>query len=1612
MTCKKTLKGVFSPSSWKKRNNAAKEVEPSSALRQEQQNESQPANTLRSQPDEVHIPCLAQTKSNNVDHETSHDELEELTEMTDNREMKGTRTELCSKDEQVELSNRLHDKTLRNGLWKAAYQKVAQELDGNVLAQFVHLLVEAEISQEEPGTSNNNANKVDSEGILENLQEIVKGRLDVIQNARLVIRGRVVRDEVSEIFGTVKTFKDIITATVSAEPHAALAWGCMAGFFPLLDNALTQFENAKTGLRVISDILVRCRVIEATALISRDQSSGNQELLSQVKDKMIDLYSQILKYQISLASQYSRPSIKRLLRDIVLKDNWTAMYKDMRMTEESITLDLERLDQKTIASIAYQMSSLQKTVKVVLDESVKVHEEIKLLTQDALIRGLPEAQYAAFDTYRKSMPPPAYCHEDTRKRVLREIQKWGKSSDGNCIFWLRGMAGTGKSTIARTAAKMFNDQLLLGASFFFSRSNADRADPDKLFSTLARQLADVLPGFAAHLKDSIQRKHDVTQQSLDQQWRSLLLEPLSALSDNFPHRMVLVLVIDALDECQNGRIYAQSIIKVLATAGTLKKIQLRIFVTSRPEDYLADGFTQIPSTTYYDVMIDHDGDRTTKRDIRIFLEDKLSDIATRKQANEAWPGKERTEKLIEGCGRLFIAAATACRLLEDTGFLNDTLDLLFNTKQHDSLTRDIDEMYTLVLEQAITKRGSDSIHLIPLFQLVVGSVITMPEALPLRKLAMLLREPCDKIRMMLKNLTSVLVVPEDDDSQVSLFHLSFRDYLVDPNRCKDRDLLIDEKKANEKLFHRCMDILHAKGNLRRNICNIQHPGTAAIEVLQETINEHLPLEVQYACWYWGTHSNSGGPLQPEKAAQLLVFLKEHFTHWLEALSLTGLMRLASPTMTELKTRVAVENYPELFEFVDDGRQFVNHRGTEIADAPLQVYYSALIFSPTSSVLRRQYLKEIPRWINMTSTTHNSWGQSERIFRCEHSCCATFSPDSTIIAVGTGIGEIRIWNMITGELEQILRDYGTRNENEVVLGLLFSASGRDLTAVYKSGIIITFNVLTGKREQRKKLPIEVRESAVIKLLPDSRIIALFSQHTKAVCLWNFDIGETKIIHGQFEEWIMSPNAELIASYSDGRVKLSKVIPRDAEFCAIEEISAWEVKDSPRFHVVFSSDLKRIAFRTGYDTSQIWDIEGQPELVMEFGSGYVEDIVFTPDGNQMAVRAATGTIEIWDLTTRRVFHRIENHGRRATALTLSPDGRKLVSLASLESAVQIWDLHDLSKVDQTPGSPTDEYNILYDSIISPSGQTAMLKTYGVTSKICDLVTGRLQHRLTEYNGKFAVFSPDSNYLALFNKDDCFKVLSTTTWKPILVLESSFGITAAFSPDSRRVAIHGNDGLLRVYCSATGREERCSPKHLPGSGVMAFSPSGDMVASSLGKVITFWRFDKEPIQDDIDIGYGHINVLAFSHSGEQLATGCKEGLVKILDLTTGKVLTKSLGMQIDIYSLAFAPDDTRIASRNISTVQIWDMAKEEPIKLLPCHPSASTHARLLLNWEILAMYTVDEWEKWVIYNGQRLLAIPADFRPKSVELLSATSLVLFGQRSALGILHLSPDPSLEEI
>ncbi|KAF1967176.1 hypothetical protein BU23DRAFT_543234 [Bimuria novae-zelandiae CBS 107.79] len=85
---------------------------------------------------------------------------------------------------------------------------------------------------------------------------------------------------------------------------------------------------------------------------------------------------------------------------------------------------------------------------------------VKLLGLENTLSCLPHAKDAPFNTYAKQHDPP--CLANTRIDLLDEIHGWAQGKDERCIFWLRGLAGTSKSTIARTVARRYHDNSASG----------------------------------------------------------------------------------------------------------------------------------------------------------------------------------------------------------------------------------------------------------------------------------------------------------------------------------------------------------------------------------------------------------------------------------------------------------------------------------------------------------------------------------------------------------------------------------------------------------------------------------------------------------------------------------------------------------------------------------------------------------------------------------------------------------------------------------------------------------------------------------------------------------------------------------------------------------------------------------------------------------------------------------------------------------------------------------------------------------------------------------------------------------------------------------------------
>lgn len=506
-----------------------------------------------------------------------------------------------------------------------------------------------------------------------------------------------------------------------------------------------------------------------------------------------------------------------------------------------------------------------------------------------LLTKLPIANGASFDSHAEEHN--SVCLPNTRNDVLREITEWAENHDAKSVYWLNGMAGTGKSTISRTLANTFAKRGSLGASFFFKRGESDRGGITKFFSTIASQLIKQVPTTASHIQNTIDADPNIIGKAMREQFEKLLLNPLSRISGHSYQNHSYVIIVDALDECEREE-DVKLLIKLLCHSKVLRSPRLRIFLTSRPELPIRLGFKAVDGE-YQDLVLHEIAEPVIERDISVFFRHELTEIKLRyndsvpeqRRLPLLWPGQANIDILVTMAVPLFIFAATTCRFIAERKMGNPDTQLKevlqYRTKSQES---QLDATYLPVLHYMLTGLPRrKKAEVLDRFRKIVGLVTTLANPLPISAIAKMLNLSKDSVSDHFDLLHSVLSVPSSPTEPVRLLHLSFRDFLLDPEK-RDNPFWINEKETHQQLAAHCLRIMSE--TLRADICKVGTPGTPVSSIGPEEINDNLPPEVQYTCRFWSYHLEQAG-WQISDEDQVWNFLTTHFLYWLEALSWIG-----------------------------------------------------------------------------------------------------------------------------------------------------------------------------------------------------------------------------------------------------------------------------------------------------------------------------------------------------------------------------------------------------------------------------------------------------------------------------------------------------------------------------------------------------------------------------------------------------------------------------------------------------------------------------------------------------------------------------------------------------
>ncbi|KAL7908525.1 hypothetical protein GGI35DRAFT_469555 [Trichoderma velutinum] len=583
-----------------------------------------------------------------------------------------------------------------------------------------------------------------------------------------------------------------------------------------------------------------------------------------------------------------------------------------------------------------------------------ISQKVDAISQNISVNKLPSAQNPI-------------CLPNTRVKLLGQIIEWAENSHTKSIFWLNGMAGTGKSTISRTISRSFDSTSYLGASFFFKRGEGDRGSSAKLFTTIAAQLATKKPAIAPYIKNAINTDPTISDKGLKEQFDKLILQPLSAISPKAGKAESIVIIINALNECD----LEDEVKLIIHQFGRAKNLGLKVFVTSRPELPIRLGFSAI------------------------------------KDAD--WPGQSSIDVLVAMAIPLFIFAATVCRFIADRKGGKDPkirfhIILEYKTKSQESK---LDATYLPVLNQLLVGlSGRERDEVLHQFRHIVGSIILLASPLSTSALAQLLDIPRHAIDATLDELHSVLSISQLAESPVRLLHLSFRDFLVDPEKQGQNPFWIDESQSHARIADNCLRIM--KKFLRQDMCGLRPLGLEGSIIDSQKVDVNIPAAVKYACRNWVFHLQSAGD-QVSNYGEIFQFLKQHFLHWVEALSL---IQQAPESIKLIKSLQAL---------LQDCLRILQPKLSIISTAPLQIYSSVLIFAPRTSIVKNQFKSAIPNWIYLKPRTGKNWDQCVQTLEGHSRSVQSvaFSHDSSLVASASRDDTVRLWRTDTGECVQTL-----------------------------------------------------------------------------------------------------------------------------------------------------------------------------------------------------------------------------------------------------------------------------------------------------------------------------------------------------------------------------------------------------------------------------------------------------------------------------------------------------------------------------------------------------------------------------------------------------------------
>ncbi|KAB5588045.1 hypothetical protein CTheo_8514 [Ceratobasidium theobromae] len=774
-------------------------------------------------------------------------------------------------------------------------------------------------------------------------------------------------------------------ATMSTpQPTAKVAW-------PLPvpgGSSLIQLKTAFQALRITSQVfpplesaigqLVDC-------LFIREHYESNQQEYDQLAVDLESIIKTLCGYLPSIAHGKMSDSVWNTIQVVQNQVDDIEKHRD----KGHVT---QRMDQAAL-DVNGPMHCYRRIVMLLgqlqMDISLSTWAIANEHLANTQLRDMNPAKEANFNSSVSTGLKHCTCTEDTRVEVLATVLGWARHPNTPKIYWMSGMAGTGKTTIACTVAAELKKNKQLGASFFCSRAIPKCRDVRWIVRTIAYQLTRFSYPFQAKLCEVLGSNPDAGDEDVVTQFQKLVKEPLLKVKDTLPED--LVVVIDALDECSDA--YSTCLILKLLFHHA-EGLPIKFFMTSCPEHGLHKEMMSQDDCARTALNLHEIESLFVQADIETYLQAELGPLSLPVNQMKQLVDRSGCNTSVNHCARL----AT----------------ILKPSDQSNKHQQVIDGLYITILKAAV---GNPSLEPeeVKNIKLILWTAICTQEPLTIMSLASILAlDDKQDVMHALEPLRSVLYI-SDCTGHVSMLHASFPDFMF------SRDCLGEftcDKAAHHALLAECCFKL-MEDQLHFNMCNLESSCVpdAKVPNLLEVVEEAIRPALFYICQYWSDHlglAQSNGIL----LSLLQDFIKTRLLFWMEVFNLKGLMGKGGSCMhkAELWLQGASATFDD-YQLVHDGWRFVTAFAN--SGAPVStphIYLSTLMFwDPASPVFwwhrgLTQQVIDIDRTTASQADAEHlaTWGAPSAV------TSLMISPNGTCIISGGSSSYICAWDAFTGK----------------------------------------------------------------------------------------------------------------------------------------------------------------------------------------------------------------------------------------------------------------------------------------------------------------------------------------------------------------------------------------------------------------------------------------------------------------------------------------------------------------------------------------------------------------------------------------------------------------------